>query len=77
VSEHATLAAGLASEGLRQERRALRLLPQDLTANWLDTTTLELRFGLPAGSYATVLLRELIDYQDATRGDRAPVSAEN
>jgi tRNA pseudouridine13 synthase len=65
VAPYPELTRGLAAEGLRQERRALRLLPQALTAHWPDETTLVLGFALPAGSYATTLLRELVDYRDA------------
>jgi tRNA pseudouridine13 synthase len=65
VAPYPELTRGLAAEGLRQERRALRLLPQTLTAHWPDATTLVLGFELPAGSYATTLLRELVDYRDA------------
>jgi tRNA pseudouridine13 synthase len=43
-----------------QERRALRLLPANLRWRWLDDTTLELSFELPAGAYATVVVRELV-----------------
>jgi len=43
-----------------QDRRALRLLPHDLKWRWLDARTLELVFDLPAGSYATVVVRELV-----------------
>ena len=50
---------GLAAFGLEQERRALRLPVRDLTAQTSDDG-LELRFELPAGAYATVVLRELI-----------------
>lgn len=64
-ARHAALAAGLAAAGLAQERRALRLIPRALEAQWLDATTLSLRFGLPAGCFATALVRELADYQDA------------
>lgn len=53
------LADGLEREGLRQERRSLRLVPVDLTWRWLDED-LELAFGLPAGAYATVVLREVL-----------------
>jgi tRNA pseudouridine13 synthase len=42
-----------------QERRPLRLLPKDLNWRWLDDTSLELVFELPAGAYATVVVREL------------------
>ena len=64
-SSHPDLTRGLATGGLRQERRALRLVPQALSAHWSDETTLVFSFALPAGSYATTLLRELVDYRDA------------
>lgn len=53
-------AEGLATFGLEQERRALRLPARDLTAHFTDDG-LELAFELSAGAYATVLLRELVD----------------
>jgi tRNA pseudouridine13 synthase len=55
------LVAGLIAAGMDQQRRALRLMPQDLAWDWRDDTTLELRFALPAGSYATVVVRELAE----------------
>jgi tRNA pseudouridine13 synthase len=64
-ARHAALAAGLAAAGLAQERRALRLIPRALEAEWVDEATVSLRFGLPAGCYATALVRELADYRDA------------
>ncbi len=66
LARHADLAAGLVAAGLRQERRALRLLPQDLAAEWVDAASLRIGFQLPPGSYATVVLRELVDYRVAT-----------
>lgn len=56
--EHA-LAQGLADVGMDQERRALRLVPQSLSWAWPDAHTVQLRFALPAGCYATVVVREL------------------
>lgn len=56
---------GLQRAGLKQERRALRLRPQDLAWRWLDDGALELGFGLPPGCYATTVLRELGDLADA------------
>jgi tRNA pseudouridine13 synthase len=44
-------------------RRALRVQPLALTWAWEDATTLVMRFGLPAGSYATSLVRELMVVQ--------------
>lgn len=51
--------AGLEDATLRQERRALRVGAGALDWEWIDYSTLELRFRLPAGSYATALLHEL------------------
>lgn len=49
---------GLVKAGLKQERRALRLHPESL--NWeFAGNSLELEFYLPAGSYATSVLREI------------------
>lgn len=53
------LAAGLVAAGMDQERRALRLQPQQLAWHWVASDVLELVFALPAGSYATVVAREL------------------
>jgi tRNA pseudouridine13 synthase len=53
------LRAGLERAGLEQERRALRLRPLSLTFDWPEPRTLMLRFGLPAGCYATTVLAEL------------------
>ncbi|MCW8808491.1 MAG: tRNA pseudouridine(13) synthase TruD [Rhodanobacter sp.] len=53
------LVAGLAAARMDQERRPLRLIPQGLNWRWLDQDALELVFELPAGAYATVVVREL------------------
>jgi tRNA pseudouridine13 synthase len=57
---HADLVQGLIAAHMDQDRRALRLLPHDLKWRWLDAGMLELAFDLPAGSYATVVVRELV-----------------
>lgn len=59
------LRAGLEKAGLKQERRALRLRPQALRWDELSDDVLELRFELPAGAYATVVLRELGEIANA------------
>ncbi|HET6433496.1 tRNA pseudouridine(13) synthase TruD [Dyella sp.] len=56
---YADLAQGLARARMDQERRALRLMPRELRWRWLDDAALELAFELPAGAYATVVVREL------------------
>lgn len=56
------LSAGLEKAGLEQDRRSLRLLPQDLQWQWPQADQLSVSFSLPAGSYATVVLRELASW---------------
>ena len=56
---------GLAREGLRQERRALRLRPDGLVWEWLDAATMRIAFALPPGSYATAVLHELGEVSEA------------
>jgi tRNA pseudouridine13 synthase len=46
--------------GMGQERRALRLLPRRFVWQWLNEDVLQLAFGLPAGAYATMVVRELL-----------------
>ena len=61
AAAHPLLCRGLEQAGLKQERRALRLPVAEL--QWqLDAAAqlLELRFFLPAGAYATSVLRELV-----------------
>ncbi len=52
------LAAGLVAAGLKQERRALRVRVGGLEARFEDDA-LRLAFSLPAGAYATGVVREL------------------
>jgi tRNA pseudouridine13 synthase len=52
---------GLEHCGLSQERRALRVAVADLAWTFPTADELELSFSLPAGSYATALLRELLE----------------
>ncbi len=56
---------GLERIGLKTERRALRVIPNNLSWQFGAPGTLELRFELPRGAYATALLRELVAYRDA------------
>lgn len=53
------LVQGLVEARMDQDRRALRLLPKNLDWTWLADDALELRFSLPAGAYATTVIREL------------------
>ncbi|MCW8955952.1 MAG: tRNA pseudouridine(13) synthase TruD [Gammaproteobacteria bacterium] len=61
VEQLPILTQGLEHAGLKQERRALRLIPDNLNWQWQDEQTLELQFCLPSGTYATMLVRELVE----------------
>ena len=63
VQQNLAVAKTLEDLGLQQERRAINLFPNDLEWSLADDT-LNLRFSLPAGTFATSVLRELIDIQD-------------
>lgn len=54
------LAGGLVGADLRQERRALRVRVDRLEQRFVGDS-LVLSFGLPAGAYATALVREVLD----------------
>ncbi|MCL1077796.1 tRNA pseudouridine(13) synthase TruD [Parashewanella spongiae] len=54
---------GLENAGLNQERRAMILHPEKMKYT-LDLATLTIEFILPAGSFATSVLREIVDYTD-------------
>ncbi|MGD8311848.1 MAG: tRNA pseudouridine(13) synthase TruD [Gammaproteobacteria bacterium] len=60
LCDYPTRLQGLESAGLRKERRALRLIPSGLEWSWESDTGLMLEFALPAGGYATCVLRELV-----------------
>ena len=54
-------AEGLIAARLTQDRRPLRVLPQQMSYRLEpDLHTLTLSFALPAGSYATAVMRELV-----------------
>lgn len=52
----ALLANGLAKQGLKQQRRPLRFIPQQLSWCWLDNHTIKLDFILPSGCFATTVI---------------------
>jgi len=64
LADYGTWLEGLAAAGVRQARRALRVVPDDISWDWQTDDCLQLTFSLPAGSYATAVLRELIEYRD-------------
>ena len=62
MAEHKELAAGLIASGLKLDRRTLRVTVKELAWDFSGPDRLNLSFTLPAGSYATALLREIVDY---------------
>lgn len=59
------LCEGLERAGLTMERRPLRVMAEDLHTERDGIQGWRLRFALPAGCYATALLRELLDNPEA------------
>lgn len=68
LAEQPELLTLLKRERVEPARRALLLQPQKLLWNWWDDVTVELRFWLPAGSFATSVVREIIQ-QDNSDAD--------
>jgi tRNA pseudouridine13 synthase len=66
---HADLAEWLIKAGLSQERRILRLPIGRLSWHYPEPDILQLEFVLPAGCFATVVVRELFDLVPAGQTD--------
>ncbi len=60
----------LERERVDAARRAMLLFPEQLAWEWWDDVTVQLSFWLPAGSFATSLVRELMN----TQGDYADIA---
>ncbi len=60
IEANLELAQGLISNGVEKARRALRVNVENLEWQFIGNSALKLRFSLPAGSYATALLREIV-----------------
>ena len=71
AGEQPALANWLALAGMKQERRILRLPIGKLTWHYPEPDVLQLAFILPAGCFATVVVRELIDLLPAGPTDTA------
>jgi tRNA pseudouridine13 synthase len=61
AERESALCKWLSSAGMEQERRILRLPIGRLTWHYPEPDILQLEFVLPAGCFATVLVRELVD----------------
>lgn len=66
----AELVTLLERERVDAARRAMLVVPRDLRWNWWDDVTLEMQFWLPAGSFATSVIRELLQQE----GDDADIA---
>lgn len=63
VQQHQDIANLIKQEHLKPARRPLLMKPKDF--NWqFEETGLRLKFYLPAGSYATALVRELVNIEE-------------
>ncbi len=60
IDDYAGLTQGLVASGVEKARRALKVNVEDLDWQFSNQATLQLGFALPAGSYATSVLREII-----------------
>jgi len=69
LADHANWCAGLEAAGLQQDRRALRLKVADLGWQRGSSGELVLTFSLPAGAYATSVLREVVQSDTAGGGE--------
>jgi tRNA pseudouridine13 synthase len=67
AERHATLCDGMEHAGLDQERRALVARPVDMSWEWPQEHQLVLAFSLPAGSYATSVLNEILHTTEPDR----------
>lgn len=70
ISAEADLQALLAREKVEAARRAIVMYPQEMNWRWRDDATVDVSFWLPAGSFATSVVRELI----ITSGDYADIA---
>jgi tRNA pseudouridine13 synthase len=60
AERHATLCDGMEHAGLDQDRRALVASPAEMSWQWPQADQLVLTFSLPAGTYATSVLTEVL-----------------
>ncbi len=64
VSSIDVLPGGLERHGLQQQRRAVRIKPQQMHWQFQKEDVLQLQFALPKGGFATTILRELVDFKE-------------
>ena len=63
LAEQSALIGLLGRERVDAARRAMLVIPRDLRWSWWDDVTVELNFWLPAGSFATSVVREILEHE--------------
>jgi tRNA pseudouridine13 synthase len=77
AARHAALCEGMEYAGLDQDRRALVASPLDMAWSWPQADQLVLSFSLPAGTYATSVLSEILHTTEPQRHtEDEPAAAE-
>ncbi len=77
AERHATLCDGMEYAGLDQARRALVASPVDMSWEWPQAQQLVLTLTLPAGTYATTVLNEILRTTEPDRHtENEPVAVE-
>lgn len=65
LEQHPQWLNSLTKAGLQTGRRAIRVIPENIKYQQNENNSLTIEFSLPAGSFATSLLRELFIIKDA------------
>ena len=71
IAEQRELAEGLAKFRLNTERRPLRMSVINLESTFEDIDLLVLRFSLRSGCYSIAVVREFLEYRDASQDARS------
>lgn len=72
IDQERELADGLLRFGTAMDRRPLRMRVGPIESAWCPDGSLELAFTLPAGCFATTVLAEILEYEDASRDKTEP-----
>ncbi len=67
AERHADLCHGMEHAGLEQERRPLVAQPAEMSWEWPQADQLVISFTLPAGTYATSVLAEIMEVSEPER----------
>ncbi|AMO56169.1 tRNA pseudouridine(13) synthase TruD [Endozoicomonas montiporae] len=73
LEPYSELKSGLEDARMKQERRGIRLTPDQMQWQWLDDAALQISFTLPKGCFATSVLRELLHCEERDRFEPAAV----